>query len=274
MSGANPDRPSDPAWEFLAAAEQAPSRRRAWPWLVALVLVAALAAGAWFLGEWIAREFVSRTIRNEVVTRLALPADQKVDVSLAGAVLPQLISGSLEDVTVSSDDVTLGALTGDVTVRAEGVPLRGGGPARGGSATVRLDQQQLRGLLGTLDGFPADTVTLDPPDVTMSTQLTLLSIPFPIGVSLTPSVHEGDLALSPSRLRVGGAEVTADALRGQFGGLADTVLREWDVCVAQYLPAGVTLGAVRVGSDALVADLTIDGRIVNDPALQADGACP
>ena len=35
-----------------------------------------------------------------------------------GAVLPQLLAGTLDEITVSSDDVVLGQLSGDVTVHA------------------------------------------------------------------------------------------------------------------------------------------------------------
>ena len=56
-------------------------------------------------------------------------------------------------------------------------------------------------------------------------------------------------------------------------GAADTVLRDWDVCVAQYLPAGVTLTAVAVEGDQLVADFDVDGAIATDPALRENGTC-
>src|SRR6478609_1850844 len=101
-------------------AEAAPKRRRrAWPWIVALIVVVGLAVAAWFAGEWIAREVVTKTIREQVITQLSLPADQQVDVTVEGAVLPQLIRGSLDDVTISSDDVELEAFSGDVTVHAQ-----------------------------------------------------------------------------------------------------------------------------------------------------------
>ena len=43
-----------------------------------------------------------------------------------------------------------------------------------------------------------------------------------------------------------GAEITADSLRQQFGRLANVVLRDWTVCLAQYIPAGLTLTTVTV----------------------------
>src|SRR4051812_11901637 len=100
-------------------------RRRAWPWIVALVVVAGLAVAAWFAGEWIARDVVTKTIREQVIPQLSLPADQQIDVVVTGAVLPQLIVGTLDDVTISSEDVVLDAFAGDVTVHAQDIAIRG-----------------------------------------------------------------------------------------------------------------------------------------------------
>ena len=59
----------------------------------------------------------------------------------------------------------------------------------------------------------------------------------------------------------------------RFGGIADAVLRDWTVCIAEYLPAGATLVDITVEGETVVADLDIDGGIVDDPALQALGTC-
>lgn len=265
----------DPLAQWVLASPESPSkrRRRVWPWILALLIVIALAVGAWFAGEAIARDLVIKTIREQVSAQLDLPPGQEIDVTVAGAVLPQLISGSLDDVTVSSDDVALGSLTGDVTVRAQGVPIRGDAPATAGSATVRLDEEQLRALLATVDGLPEETVSLADPNVAMSIELQFFGLTFPIGVALAPSAVDGDIVLSPAALDLGGNEISADDLRDRFGGLADTVLRDWTVCIAQYIPAGVTLTGIQVDGDAVVADLDIVGGIVTDPALQALGTC-
>ena len=106
-----------------ASAPGAPTRRRRWPWLVALLAVAALVVGAWFAGEYIARGIVERTIRDQLITHLDLPVDQQIDVDIPGQILPQLISGRLDSLTVSSADVPFRGLSGDVVVRATGIPV-------------------------------------------------------------------------------------------------------------------------------------------------------
>jgi len=266
-----PTRPL-PGWSY-AEPEPPKKRRRAWPWIVAILIVAGLAVAAWFAGEAIAREVVTTTIRQQVITQLSLPADQEMDVVVEGAVLPQLIVGSLDDVTISSEDVKLGALVGDVTVHAQDIAIRGDAAAGAASATVVLDPEQLRTLLSTIENFPADSVDLAEPNVTMATELGLFGIRVPVGVALTPSAVDGDIVLTPASLQLAGNEVSAAALRDQFGGIADTVLRDWTICIAQYVPAGVELSSITVTGDQVVADIAIDGAIVGDPALQEMGVC-
>lgn len=277
LSDAQPTQPlPDPAAQWVLSAPAAPARRRrrAWPWIVAILIVLALAAAAWFAGEWIARDLVSKTIRQQVISSLALPADQAVDVTISGAVLPQLIGGGLDDVTVASDDVTLGTLTGDVSVHAEGIRLGGTTPtAAAATATVSLDGAQLQALLASVPAIPADTVRLAAPDITMSTSISVLGISIPIGVTLAPSAADGDLVLTPASLQVAGNAMSADDLRNRFGAVADGILGGYEVCIAQYLPAGLALTDISVQSERLVADFTIDPAIVSDAALQAKGTC-
>lgn len=269
-------QPTEPFPEALMIAgepEHEPRRRRVWPWIVAFVIVAGLAVAAWFAADLIARQVITGVVREGVRTQLSLPADQQIDVELAGAVVPQLISGSFDEVTISSDDVEFGGVTGDVTVAARDVAVSTDFSMSGATATVALDEAQLRTLLSSVDGFPADTVALAEPNVTMSVELQFFGAGIPVGVGLTPSAAEGDIVLTPDALQVGGSTVSADALRQQFGALADAVLRDWNVCIADQLPAGLTLTDVDVTGGELVADFDVDARIATDPALRANGTC-
>jgi len=258
----------------LATPAGAPGRkrRRGWAWVIALLAAVAVGVAIWFIAEWAARTFVTSTIQGEVANRLSL-APEDVDVTVEGSVLPQLIGGSLDDVTVSSEDVPLSqSVTGDVTVHATDVPLRGGS-AGAATATASFDEEQLRALLSTVEGLPAETVSLADPDVAMSIELNVLGLAIPIGVALSPSAVDGDIVLTPASLDLAGNEISADDLRSRFGRIADAVLRDWTVCVAEYLPAGVALTDVAVEGGMVVADLDIDGAIIDDPALQALGTC-
>jgi len=256
-----------------AAAPTLTPRRRTGRWIIASIVVIVLLAGAVVAAEFIARSVVTNTVRALVVDKVGLPDDQGVDVQVAGIVLPQLIAGRLDDVTIASDDLSLGPLTGDVLVEMRGVPVSGGAASEGGTASIRLDEQQLRALLATLPDFPSGTVALAAPDVTFTSQLSVLGIAIPVAVAVAPGVSDGDLTLTPSTFELGGNTIDAGTLRTQFGGVADTVLDTRTLCIADRLPAALTLTSATVQGQDLVAAFDVAGGVLNDPALQRDGSC-
>ncbi|MDQ1137479.1 hypothetical protein QE410_002278 [Microbacterium sp. SORGH_AS 1204] len=251
----------------------APRRRHTGRWIAVIVVAVVLLVGAVVAAEFIARSVVTSTVRSLVVQNLGLPEDQDVDVQVAGLVLPQVLGGRLDEVAVSSNDVALGPLQGDVLVDLRGVPVSRGSAADGGVASVRLDREQLRALLAQLPDVPAGTVDVAAPDVTFETSLSLFGIAIPVGVAVTPGAAEGDLTLTPTSFTVGGNVIDADTLRGQFGGIADPVLQTSNLCIADRLPAGLTLTGATVQGLDLVATFDIAGGIISDPALQSDGTC-
>lgn len=248
-------------------------RRRTGRTIAIVVIVVVVIAGVLVAAEVIARTAVASTVRSLVVTQVGLPADQQVDVEVPGIVLPQLAAGRLGEVAVSAPDVALGPLTGDVRVDLQDVPVRGGGPAAGGSASVRLDSDQVRALLSQIPNFPADTVDTAAPGLTLSTEFSVFGIPVPVGISVTPGATDGDLTLTPTSFDLGGNRVDAETLRGQLGGVADSALQTWSLCIADRLPAGLALDSVTVQGRDVVATFAVDGRLLNDPALQQNGIC-
>lgn len=270
------DHPTVPLPEGAAAwAQPTPERprRRRWVWWIGAAVVIVLAVVAWVAGEQIARGIVERTIREQAITQLSLPADQKIDVDVASPVLLPLLVGNLAEVRVASDDVPIGDFTADVVVEAQDVPIRGDGDWSGAYATVTIDEAQLQQLLATLDEFPAETVEIDAPEVAVTFELNAVLTTVPVGVALAPRAENGDLVLTPTSLRVAGAQISAEAILRQFGAIASTVVRDWDVCVAEYLPAAMRLTDVAVQPDAVVVDFEIDSSILRDDAARQRGTC-
>ena len=273
MSGdTQPTVPFPAEWQEPDAGAR--PRRRRWPWLVALVVVLALIVAAFFAGEWVARDLVTKAVRQQIVSRLDLPADQPIDIEIGDpSLLFSLLVGNVGEVRLSSEDVAFEGLSGDVSLELEDVSIRPPFTLSGGTATVALDTPQLQALLATVDGFPAETVGIAEPNVTASTELSLFGVSFPLALALTPSAAEGDLILTPAALQLGGADITAEGLRDRFGGLVDPVLQGWSVCIADQLPAGIPLRAVSVREDLLVADFDIRGDLLTDAAQLAKGTC-
>jgi hypothetical protein len=59
-----------------------------------------------------------------------------------------------------------------------------------------------------------------------------------------------------------------------IGGAAESITQPQRVCIADRLPAGITLTGLRIEGTRAVADISADGRITVDQALLENGTCP
>lgn len=247
------------------------ARRRArWPWVV-LVIVLVLAALA-VAAELVARAVVPSTVRSLVISNLDLPADQQLDVQTPGILLPQLISGRLDEVRLASDAVTIGGITGSARVAATDVPVSGGalGAATG---TVSIDQGEFSSLLEASQ-LPVSSITLAAPNATVEAQIELFGQQIPLGLTVTPGAQDGDLLLTPVSLTVNGAAVDLGAVSGLAGAAGAAITQPQRICIADRLPAGITLTGLRIEGSRAVADISADGRITVDQTLLENGSCP
>ena len=247
-----------------------PRKRVRWPWvlLIIVVLLAALVVAA----ELVARSVVPNTVRSLVIGELDLPADQQLDVEAKGVLLPQLLAGSLDELRISSDEVTIEGVTGAAEVTATGVPLRGGalGSAQG---TVVIDQSQFAALLEGSE-LPITEVSLAEPDVTVRGGIPVLGREVPLALTLTPGAEDGDLLLTPVSVTVAGNQVDVQRLAALFGSAGEALAGPHRVCIADQLPAGITITGLRVDGTSVVADVSVDGRIAVDESLLDPGTCP
>ncbi|WP_223625665.1 DUF2993 domain-containing protein [Microbacterium sp. EST19A] len=245
-------------------------RRRRWPWvlLIIVVLLAALVVAA----EFIARSILPGIVRSLVIEQLDLPADQQLDVAAEGILLPQLIGGRLDELHLSTDAVTLEGITGAADVTATGIPLRGG-DLGGASGTIRIDQAEFTTLLAGTD-LPVDSVEFDAPNTTLGGSFTVFGAAVPITLTLTPGAAEGDLELTPVGLSIGGLDVDVDGVGSMLGSVGDSLTQTQRICIADQLPAGLTLTGLEISGSAAVIDIDVDGAIATDPALLEKGVCP
>lgn len=245
-------------------------RRARWPWaalVVAVVLVVLLAAA-----ELLARAVVPGVVRSIVIAQLDLPAEQQLEVEASGLLLPQLIAGRLDELQLDSRRVSIGGITGAAHVVATGVPLRGGA-LHAAAGTVSIDQSEFAALLDR-SGLPDADVSLDAPNATLSGELELLGRSLPVGLTVTPGAVEGDLLLTPVSVTIGGGDIDLQALAGLLGATGERLAGPQRICIADRLPAGITLTGLRVEGTRAVADIRADGRIAIDPALLENGTCP
>ncbi|MDF2558932.1 MAG: hypothetical protein K0R99_378 [Microbacterium sp.] len=250
--------------------DAAPRKRRRWPWVVLIVVVvlALLVVAA----ELIARAVLPGIVRSVVIEQLDLPADQQLDVETQGLLLPQLIGGSLDTLHLSTDAVTLEGITGAADVTATGVPLRGG-DLGGAAGTIRIDQAEFTSLLSGTE-LPVESVEFDAPNATVSGSITVFGAAVPLSLTLTPGAAEGDVELTPVAASIGGLDIDLDQVGSTLGSLGEGLTQPQRVCIADQLPAGLTLTGLEIVDGAAVIDIDVNGAIVTDESLQEKGVCP
>lgn len=252
-----------------AEAARRSTRRARWPWVLLIVIV--VLAGLVVAAELIARAVLPGVVRGIVIEQLDLPQDQQLDVDAAGILLPQLIGGRLDELHLSSDSVTVGGITGGADVTAVGVPLRGGDLSEA-HGTVRIDEDQFTTLLAATE-LPIDEITFAEPDLTASGSFELFGTSVPVALTVTPGVDAGDVLLTPVELQVAGITLNAADLAERFGDMAAQITAPQRICIADRLPAGLTVTGVAIdGSDAVI-DVDVDGAIATDENLQQNGTC-
>jgi len=250
-------------------APEATRRRRRWPWVVLIVVlvIAALAVAA----ELLTRAVLPGIVRGVVVEQLELPQDQQLEVDASGILLPQLISGRLDELHLSTDEITFGGITGAADVTATGIPL-GGGDLTDATGTVRIDEDQFTTLV-TASDLPIDEVAFDAPDVTASGSFTVFGMPVPVSLTVTPSADAGELLLTPVALDVAGVSLDAADIAERFGDAAAQLTQPQRICIADQLPAGLTVTGLEIDGSTAVIDIDVDGRIATDESLQQLGTC-
>ena len=245
-------------------------KRKRWPWVVGITVVVLILLVV--AAELIARAVLPGIARGIVIEQLDLPADQQLDVDASGILIPQLISGRLDSLHLSTDAVTLEGITGAVDVTATGIPLQGGELA-GADGTIRIDESQFTTLLASSD-LPVDSVSFDAPDATVAGSVNVLGLAVPISLTLTPGVAEGDVELTPVRLTVGGLAIDASQVGSSLGSVGERLTEPQRICIADQLPAGLALTGLAIEGSEAVIDIDVNGAIATDPALLEKGVCP
>lgn len=233
--------------------------------LVALGVLALIAVGAFFAEQW-ARQYAEGLIAEQLREALELEPEHPVSVTIDGAsVLLQAASGRLDRVTAEVDDYAVGALVGDLRLIATGTPLDVAQPTDQVQAVMTIDEADVSALAGLLAGAVETDVQLDDRELRFETGFSVFGFELSLGVGVTPTVDDGQLAFTPSSLVLGGERIEAADLESQFGGLVTPLLETRLLCVADQLPAALPLSAVQVGDAQLV--IVLEGT---DVALGGD----
>lgn len=267
-----------PSVQFESLQPQIPRRRPRRAGLGVAIALLVLLVIAYVIADGIVRSQAVKQIEQRVRSAASLAPSTPVDVTVGGAsVLLQLTGGRLSHVEIAVDNLFVGSLQGNAKITATGVPIDPRQTINSASLEFTMDHTQLAPLLAgyaKAAGVPVGSVTIANGAVQAGTSFSILGVKLPVAISLTPSVSNGQLALTPQTVTIGGRTLTADQVKTQFATIADAVLKTQQICVAGSLPRALTLESVVITGS--LVHLTESGKnlTLNDSFLTTKGVCP
>lgn len=230
---------------------------------------------AYAVAEILIRDYATDQVKTQVAQGLALESEDDVGVEFAGSLVLQALLGSLSQADVTVDDATFGPLTGDLVIRAEGVPFDSSEPVERLDVRMTVSEENVQELAEYVTAVRLAEISLAEPEILVETEFSLLALTVPVQLGLEPSVVEGALAFTPASVELAGRRITADELRqSEFAGLAAPLLEQREICIAEYLPEALELQEVDVVGDELVARFEGTSVVLSEAELTAVGTCP
>ena len=249
------------------------SRRRGLGAFIVTGLVVLGLVGAFFVIDGGLRGYAEQQVEREIAANLPETVTGKVAVSIGGlSVIGQYLGGSFDRVALVTDALVVDDVPASVHVVATDVPLKSSEPVGDLRGIIDLEPDALNTLLG--QALPSDapdaSVELGVDEVSYSGSLEVLGFPLGYRATAIPTADTDALLLTPT-----GASVTSGAGSVDAGNLLSLVLGEEPVrvCVAQYLPEGVTLAGVTVTPERTRLTLQSSELTLSRQSLTTLGSC-
>ncbi|MGX5681327.1 LmeA family phospholipid-binding protein [Schumannella luteola] len=281
------EQPTEVIPAEAASAEQAtlvietpapPRKRRRWVgWVIAGGVLVVLLVVGFFVGDVLARQFAEQYVRERILQVLDLDPETPVDVDLGpGSLLLQAARGSVDVVTVSIDELTVGEVTAGAVLTATGVPLDDSKPVESLDIVAKVSEQNVQKLSGYLSGIDLESIELGRGVITVGTNLNLLFLTLPVTVDLVPSAAGSGVVFEPETITLDDQAISVDDLRNNpiVGSIASSLLNSQEFCVASSLPKALQVTDVVVSGTNLVVTLTGGGVALSSPDLTTNGTCP
>ncbi|TFC42516.1 DUF2993 domain-containing protein [Cryobacterium sp. TMT1-21] len=219
------------------------------------------------------RGYAERQVKQEIASNLPKTVTGDVSVSIGGlSVIWQYLAGSFDRVDLKSSALSVDGVPASVHVVATDVPLDRSRPVGDVRGIVDLGPAALNTLLSDslLSGAADAGLELGQDEVSYTGSIDLLGFPIDYRATASPTVDAGSVLLRPT-----GARITSGAGGFDVGDLLSQVMGEKPVriCVASYLPDGVTLSGVTVTPERARLTLQSSSLTLNRASLTTLGSC-
>jgi hypothetical protein len=256
------------------------ARRRGRGLIVVGVLAVAL-VGVFLVADAVLRNYAQDRAQSEIAERLPANVTGDVTVAIGGfSVIAQYLTGSFDQVDLTAPELTIDGATAAVKIRATGVPTDTTKSIGQVDGTIDLDETALNTLMqasqgdsGSSDGpiqAGATELQLGSGEVTYAGSVSLFGFQVGYQATAAPSTTADSLLLTAT-----GAELSSGGGSLDASGLLKLILGEkpLTICVAQYLPQGVTLSGVDVTAERARITLESSTLTLTEQSLTTMGTC-
>ncbi|WEO78312.1 DUF2993 domain-containing protein [Cryobacterium sp. SO2] len=224
------------------------------------------------------RSYAQNRIASEIDAKLPAGVTGDVDVAIGGtSVIVQYLTGSFDRVELTAPALSVNDVPASVSIVATGVPTDTSKPIAHVDGAIELDQAALNTLLQTAlaeaDAAPAARdaeVELGTDEITYAGELSVFGLGIGYQATATPSVTADSFVITPTDARV-----TSGAGSLDVSGLIDLVLGDEPIslCMAGYLPQGVTLSGVETTPARARITLESSTLTLTEQSLTTLGTC-
>ncbi|MCJ1713773.1 LmeA family phospholipid-binding protein [Microbacterium sp. M1A1_1b] len=251
----------------MSSAPARPRRPGRTATIVVLVIVVVLAVLV-VVAEFVLRGVVDRIIAQQVEQSLPEGTDGTVQAHADGIVIPQLISGTLDQVEIASKRITVDGvpLAADVTVHD--VPVDGKGNVHDVDGTVTLASSSIKDLAKYSPLF--DRLTLVDGGVQLSGSTAVLGydISYLAKGSVVAQSDGKGITITPKTVRI-----TNSALDLKVDSIPGVTNTPVPVCTAQFLPEALRVRSLDVTAAHAEVRITADELPLSEQGLRTVGTC-
>lgn len=250
----------------MSAATPTPRTRRRWP--VVLVAVVLVLAALVVVAEFVLRGVVDRMIAQQVEQSLPDGATGTVEAHANGVVIPQLIRGSLDDVEISSEKLTVDGIPLAADVTAHDVPIDGKGDVHDVDGNVTLAASSVKDLAKYSPLF--DRLSLADGGVELSGKTAVLGydITYAAKGAVVAQEDGTGITITPKTVRI-----TNSALGLKVDSIPGVTNVPVEVCTARFLPSQLRVRSLDITSSEASVRVTADSLPLNEQGLQTVGTC-
>ncbi|OII13554.1 DUF2993 domain-containing protein [Curtobacterium sp. MCBA15_008] len=250
----------------MSAATEPTRKRRRWP--VVLIVVVVVLAVLVVVAEFVLRGVVDRMIAQQVEQSLPDGATGQVEAHANGVVIPQLVAGSLDDVEISSEKLTIDGVPLAADVTAHDVPIDGKGDVRDVDGHVTLASSSVKDLAKYSPLF--DRLSLADGGVELSGKTAVLG--YDITYAAKGAVVAQDdgkgITITPKTVRI-----TNSSLGLKVDSIPGVTNVPVEVCTARFLPSQLRVRSLDISSSEASVRVTADSLPLNEQGLQTVGKC-